>query len=574
MTKKGKSDRAAVARMREAGLRRTARETLRKLREQIRAKKNERKEAVRAVRSSCRANLDEWRAKIKAARAEVRALVAQKREELGRCHLAPYTTRAAMDRAVDDAIKAWADERQLQAEIRRAEGRGRAPKITLAEKRRESDDEVRNNLTADLIPVWDAVKAKIKPSARMSRTEAFLQWAHDHSAEVHEIIAQHTDEEGERAWREMLAEEERIAGELKRKGGKHLERHAAADEGEGFGGEELAPAIAAPEGGAVEVTNDDEREMVLRIADEMRTGPEAPSSAEIEKHRDEMQPLAGRRITEGEARRTLELEKAKAHEKAKKQPARDAEERKQGETAARIELRRDRWTPEKARRYLENAEGGTPYAEGFAHVVRELAERAPTGKELASIAAERLGMKAPPRELVNIAGRVGATGGSVERVIDLWTAHLAAEKKAAEEKAAKKAAKKKAPRTPAAGTARGGTAADEESEDAWRARDEHARRREASRLAERELAAQPEEGWSETDRQFEITGPPPFTQSDDPAPTSFVGSAKTLREAKNRARDRSLWHAFSGQRFGVRRVGSRELLHEYRNGLEVNAAPF
>jgi hypothetical protein len=35
--------------------------------------------------------------------------------------------------------------------------------------------------------VWEHVKAKIKGGPRRSRTEAFLEWAHDHPGDVYAI---------------------------------------------------------------------------------------------------------------------------------------------------------------------------------------------------------------------------------------------------------------------------------------------------------------------------------------------------------------------------------------------------
>lgn len=52
----------------------------------------------------------------------------------------------------------------------------------------ESDSEVRNNIPHDLQPVWDRVKSKIKSSARRTRTEAFLEWVQEHSADVVAIL--------------------------------------------------------------------------------------------------------------------------------------------------------------------------------------------------------------------------------------------------------------------------------------------------------------------------------------------------------------------------------------------------
>jgi len=90
------------------------------------------------------------------------------------------------------------DEKVFQAQVKRASkpvklapgtGRKRA-----AERARESDDEVRNNTERELWPVWEKVKHKFKDSPRMTRTEAFAHWMHDHPADVEKILyADHDD---------------------------------------------------------------------------------------------------------------------------------------------------------------------------------------------------------------------------------------------------------------------------------------------------------------------------------------------------------------------------------------------
>jgi hypothetical protein len=52
--------------------------------------------------------------------------------------------------------------------------------VTRIERRAESDDEVRSNLPADLVALFERVKGGIKASPRMSRTEVFLQYAEEH----------------------------------------------------------------------------------------------------------------------------------------------------------------------------------------------------------------------------------------------------------------------------------------------------------------------------------------------------------------------------------------------------------
>jgi restriction endonuclease len=70
--------------------------------------------------------------------------------------------------------------------------RGRRGGRRAAELRAESDDEVRRDLGDDqeLEALWEKVKHKIKGSARRSRTEAFLEYVHDHPEDLDELRAQ------------------------------------------------------------------------------------------------------------------------------------------------------------------------------------------------------------------------------------------------------------------------------------------------------------------------------------------------------------------------------------------------
>lgn len=61
------------------------------------------------------------------------------------------------------------------------------------EKRLESDDEVRRNIAADLVCVFDAIKRHIKADVRRSRTEAFLQWCEENPGEVIGYQQAHAD---------------------------------------------------------------------------------------------------------------------------------------------------------------------------------------------------------------------------------------------------------------------------------------------------------------------------------------------------------------------------------------------
>lgn len=342
----------------DADLRARARAYLRELRARIDAARTDRKARVDEVRAVCRANLDSFRARIAALRAELREVIKEKREEIARCKLAKYTTREAATRAVNDAIRVWAEERQLQAEIRRAEGRGKnakPAKITAREKRKESDDEVRNNLTPELVPVWEAMKSKIRPGARMSRTEAFLQWAHDHSADVARLMADAAEQDADRRFAAMVEEEKRAAKALEKGTRRALEslpldEYALDDE----------PANERPRASAAQAAasflDDDE----IELSDEERAEVEAMAERERE-------PLT-------------EIERMAEREREPSKKKRDELERAAGYQAASREISEDGWTPAAAAEYLEmirpldKDDPRAAFDLGFNQRVRELAD--------------------------------------------------------------------------------------------------------------------------------------------------------------------------------------------------------
>ncbi|HLO20161.1 MAG TPA: hypothetical protein VK192_06675, partial [Sphingomicrobium sp.] len=83
---------------------------------------------------------------------------------------------------------------------------------TAAERRQESDDEVRSNLSEDMVPVFDKVARYIKPGPRRTRTEAFLEWAEENPDAVLEAQQLAAD----KYLNELLAEEARHARSLRR----------------------------------------------------------------------------------------------------------------------------------------------------------------------------------------------------------------------------------------------------------------------------------------------------------------------------------------------------------------------
>jgi len=73
----------------------------------------------------------------------------------------------------------------------------------------ESDDEVRRNIPADLVPVFNRIKRQVKSDKRRSRTETFLEWVEAHPDDVVAVQAELAEQDVARA----IAEHERELAE-------------------------------------------------------------------------------------------------------------------------------------------------------------------------------------------------------------------------------------------------------------------------------------------------------------------------------------------------------------------------
>ena len=190
-----------------AELKKADRARLSKLRDRVRAMARERRDQIRAAQRACSRKasgvptVKEALAMLRAARAEAKSVCALEKKKA---------------HAIKDKVKAARAEREAEAKeqrtLRRLERHHKErarerPGVSKAERRAESDEEVRGNIPPSLVPLFDRVKRQIHGTARMSRTEAFLQYAHEHpdeeiaaiESDVDRMIAAH--ERGERTAR-------------------------------------------------------------------------------------------------------------------------------------------------------------------------------------------------------------------------------------------------------------------------------------------------------------------------------------------------------------------------------------
>jgi len=118
--------------------------------------------------------------------------------EQQRRHAAELRGSAKSQKAAEAEIaryRAATAEQRKAAELRAARA---------AELLRESDDEVRNDLTTDDERLlFELVRTHIKPTPRMTRTEAFFHWMHDNASNIPGILARYHAERADREWDAM-----------------------------------------------------------------------------------------------------------------------------------------------------------------------------------------------------------------------------------------------------------------------------------------------------------------------------------------------------------------------------------
>jgi hypothetical protein len=196
--------RAALLRDIERDHKHKAKKKLRQLREELRAARLVRKNALSEATSKCRteriAARDRTRMERLRALEELRrALHAERQAARDACTLRKEAAKKTTSDAIERAREELAAERKYQDDLHRIEHGNRqrrreTTRTTAAERRSESDDEVRSNIPSELHSLFERVKRGIKGSARETRTEAFLRYAEEHPDEVLVAIDDKTDQ--------------------------------------------------------------------------------------------------------------------------------------------------------------------------------------------------------------------------------------------------------------------------------------------------------------------------------------------------------------------------------------------
>lgn len=157
----------------------------------IRELEQRRREATKRVRDQCKAARVRLRQRIKDFRARERERInaevgAMRKEARARCKARLERVKKIATTERERRKRAKAEEVKLQRLLERAE-RHKArehARSRKAERRQESDDEVRQNIPAELVPIFDRVRRHIRGTPKLSRTEAFMHWAEENPGEV------------------------------------------------------------------------------------------------------------------------------------------------------------------------------------------------------------------------------------------------------------------------------------------------------------------------------------------------------------------------------------------------------
>lgn len=202
----------------ESDLKRRDREKLAHLRQSIADATRARQHRVKEVRGTCKTERQRFTERAKQARQRLRESIQRMRSKARElCAVNVQDAREKTGQAIAQAVAELQKESGYQASLKAwnrptscAVPTGRARSREL---RSESDCEVAANIEdPGLRAVWERVKSKIKGSGRASRTEQFLQWAHDNSADVAAIQY----EEEEKAVRELVKQEAKMRRAIER----------------------------------------------------------------------------------------------------------------------------------------------------------------------------------------------------------------------------------------------------------------------------------------------------------------------------------------------------------------------
>jgi len=178
---------------------RLKRENERDRRARVKQRLAELKAALKAARLARRDAFAKLKVRCKAWRARI-CEACSRRKELARELEVATRTKLRQEMSNERDVDRW---------LRQADAKNRSrvlrTKTRGSELRQESDQDVKREIDAqapELGAVWERVKKHISGSARLSRAEAFMHWAHEHPEEIYSIQSPAEDRE----FRKLYAE--------------------------------------------------------------------------------------------------------------------------------------------------------------------------------------------------------------------------------------------------------------------------------------------------------------------------------------------------------------------------------
>lgn len=218
----GARQRRETARETEAELRRRAQRRLKELRQLLKGSKAHRRVRLGEVGKTCKAARRAISARAKAARARLNRSIARTREQAKTvCSSARGEAYSSTLQSIERAAAALQGELAEQNRLR-VWAKPRSSKTPMPggvrkarERLEESDGEVAANIDdPGLRVVWEHVKGRIKAGKHRSRTEAFFEWAAEHTADVYAI----QERDAETRIAELEREERALSKALRKTG--------------------------------------------------------------------------------------------------------------------------------------------------------------------------------------------------------------------------------------------------------------------------------------------------------------------------------------------------------------------
>ena len=229
--KEAAKHRTQLRRELERDYRAKQRERIQGLRVAVKEARRKKTDRLRGIVATCKTARKANAERIKEMRVLARERINARAETIRgkareKCGSAKELAREAGLAAVDAAKEAVGEEVSIRRTERiysgGAKGGPGLKRAKPSERAKEEREEVTGNIPQALVPVWERMQRKIKATPRMTLTESFLQWAHDHPADVLRIQEKEIERDVERLAAAEAEERERLGEDLSRLSDKEM----------------------------------------------------------------------------------------------------------------------------------------------------------------------------------------------------------------------------------------------------------------------------------------------------------------------------------------------------------------